>query len=90
MVEKFRMDWKSCIACAASASVIPNAVACGSLRIDWILDTHAHADHLSGADYLRRRIEDAFSFDPDVHIVPIQGHELRGASDDYMTKEEGE
>lgn len=24
------------------------------LRIDWILDTHAHADHLSGADYLRR------------------------------------
>lgn len=25
------------------------------LRIDWILDTHAHADHLSAADYLRRK-----------------------------------
>ena len=31
------------------------AIAAGNqLRIDWILDTHAHADHLSGADYLRR------------------------------------
>ncbi|MGZ5178973.1 MAG: MBL fold metallo-hydrolase [Ramlibacter sp.] len=25
------------------------------LRLDWILETHAHADHLSGAAYLRRR-----------------------------------
>lgn len=24
------------------------------LKIEWILDTHAHADHLSAADYLRR------------------------------------
>lgn len=24
------------------------------LKINWILDTHAHADHLSAADYLRR------------------------------------
>lgn len=25
------------------------------LRIDWILETHAHADHLSAADYLRAK-----------------------------------
>jgi glyoxylase-like metal-dependent hydrolase (beta-lactamase superfamily II) len=31
-----------------------SAAAEENLRIDWILDTHAHADHLSGADYLRR------------------------------------
>ncbi|MDT8319365.1 MAG: MBL fold metallo-hydrolase [Xanthomonadales bacterium] len=24
-------------------------------RIDWVLETHAHADHLTAADYLRRR-----------------------------------
>ena len=26
------------------------------LRVDWILETHAHADHLSGARYLQERV----------------------------------
>ncbi len=38
----------------ASADAVIAAAAAENLRIDWILDTHAHADHLSGADYLRR------------------------------------
>jgi glyoxylase-like metal-dependent hydrolase (beta-lactamase superfamily II) len=37
-----------------SADAVLAAAAEENLRIDWILDTHAHADHLSGADYLRR------------------------------------
>ena len=37
-----------------SADAVISAAAQENLRIDWILDTHAHADHLSGADYLRR------------------------------------
>lgn len=37
-----------------SADAVLAAAAAENLRIDWILDTHAHADHLSGADYLRR------------------------------------
>ncbi|WP_396272678.1 MBL fold metallo-hydrolase [Hyphomonas sp.] len=37
-----------------SADAVISAAAEENLRIDWILDTHAHADHLSGADYLRR------------------------------------
>ncbi|MBI1401291.1 MBL fold metallo-hydrolase [Hyphomonas sp.] len=39
----------------ASADAVIAAAAELDLRIDWILDTHAHADHLSGADYLRRQ-----------------------------------
>ncbi len=39
---------------SGSADAVLAAAAEESLRIDWILDTHAHADHLSGADYLRR------------------------------------
>jgi len=38
----------------ASADAVLADAAANQLRIDWILDTHAHADHLSGADYLRR------------------------------------
>ncbi len=38
-----------------SADAVIAAAADANLRIDWILDTHAHADHLSGADYLRRK-----------------------------------
>jgi glyoxylase-like metal-dependent hydrolase (beta-lactamase superfamily II) len=38
-----------------SADAVIAAAADENLRIDWILDTHAHADHLSGADYLRRK-----------------------------------
>jgi glyoxylase-like metal-dependent hydrolase (beta-lactamase superfamily II) len=26
------------------------------LKVEWILETHAHADHLSAADYLRRKL----------------------------------
>ena len=27
-----------------------------ALRVDWILETHAHADHLTGADWLKRQL----------------------------------
>lgn len=37
----------------ASADAVLAAAIDQNLRIVWILDTHAHADHLSGADYLR-------------------------------------
>src|SRR4029453_2589368 len=39
---------------AESADAILAKAAEQSLRIEWILETHAHADHLSAASYLRR------------------------------------
>lgn len=38
-----------------SADAILGFVASKGYAIDWILDTHPHADHLSAADYLKRR-----------------------------------
>src|SRR3990167_5328469 len=39
----------------ASADAVLASARAEGLHIAWILDTHAHADHLSGADYLRRK-----------------------------------
>ena len=39
-----------------SAQRVLDAVAALNLRVAWILETHAHADHLSAADWLRGRL----------------------------------
>jgi glyoxylase-like metal-dependent hydrolase (beta-lactamase superfamily II) len=38
-----------------SADTVLEAAKAGRLQIDWILETHAHADHLSAAPYLKQR-----------------------------------
>jgi len=38
----------------ASAQLILDHIKAGGLGLDWILETHAHADHLSAAQFLRR------------------------------------
>ncbi len=49
-------DPKSGQASTASAGTIAAFLAGGNLMNDWILETHAHADHLSAAQWLRRRV----------------------------------
>lgn len=39
-----------------SADQLAEFVLQKKLRVDWILETHAHADHLSAAHYLRRKL----------------------------------
>ncbi|TDR40417.1 glyoxylase-like metal-dependent hydrolase (beta-lactamase superfamily II) [Tahibacter aquaticus] len=43
--------------CSESAQAILAAVHAHRLRVEWILETHAHADHLSGADWLKRQLQ---------------------------------
>lgn len=43
---------------ASAAPVLERAAADG-LRVDWLLETHAHADHLSAAHALRERLRGA-------------------------------
>lgn len=40
----------------APADVIADAVEDRGLRLEWILETHVHADHVSGAQHLRNRL----------------------------------
>ena len=39
-----------------NADRIVDFLQANDLTVDWILETHVHADHLSGADYLKRKI----------------------------------
>lgn len=46
-------DAESGRASTGSADAVLAAARSSGLRIDWLLETHAHADHLSAGDYLR-------------------------------------
>ena len=48
-------DEKSGATASLSADAILAYAARNGLTIDWVLDTHPHADHLSAADYLKKR-----------------------------------
>ncbi|MEP6771267.1 MAG: MBL fold metallo-hydrolase [Polaromonas sp.] len=46
-------DFKSGCTGTASADRVLDYIGKQGLRVEWILETHAHADHLSGARYLK-------------------------------------
>jgi len=39
-----------------SADAIAKAIEAEGLRVQWILETHVHADHLSAAGYLKKKL----------------------------------
>ena len=49
-------DFKSGRTSTASADKVLAYIKSHALQIDWILETHTHADHLSGAHYLQERV----------------------------------
>jgi glyoxylase-like metal-dependent hydrolase (beta-lactamase superfamily II) len=49
-------DFKSGHTSTVSADQVQAFVQSQGLQVDWILETHAHADHLSGAHYLQERV----------------------------------
>lgn len=54
-----------------SAQQIIDHVATEGLAIDWILETHAHADHLSAAPYLQEKLGGKLAIGSE--IVTVQG-----------------
>jgi glyoxylase-like metal-dependent hydrolase (beta-lactamase superfamily II) len=48
-------DEKSGSTATTKADTILDFVAIQGLQVEWILDTHPHADHLSSADYLQQK-----------------------------------
>ena len=53
----------------ASADAVANFVTELGLRVDWLLETHAHADHLSAAAYLQERLGGTIAIGRDIVTV---------------------
>ena len=53
----------------AAADRVIEFVHSRSLKVQWLLETHAHADHISAAPYLRRRLGGAIAIGDQIQVV---------------------
>lgn len=63
-------DLASGRAATASADALVAYVTAQNLKVEWLLETHAHADHLSAATYLRAKVGGQIAIGE--HIVTVQ------------------
>jgi glyoxylase-like metal-dependent hydrolase (beta-lactamase superfamily II) len=52
-----------------SADLIVDFIRSGDLGVDWILETHVHADHLSAAPYLKERVGGRLGIGRNITVV---------------------
>jgi glyoxylase-like metal-dependent hydrolase (beta-lactamase superfamily II) len=62
-------DFKSGHTSTASADRVLACLTDHGLQVDWILETHAHADHLSGARYLQERVGGRIAIGENIRTV---------------------
>ncbi|KLN53204.1 MBL fold metallo-hydrolase [Variovorax paradoxus] len=62
-------DFKSGHTGTASADRVLACVAEHGLQVDWILETHAHADHLSAASHLQQRVGGRIAIGENIRTV---------------------
>ncbi len=62
-------DFKSGRTSTTSADAVMAYLKAHDLTVDWILETHAHADHLSGAHYLKRKIGGRIAIGENIRAV---------------------
>jgi glyoxylase-like metal-dependent hydrolase (beta-lactamase superfamily II) len=90
-------DFKSGHTKTAAADRIVEFVKTNRLRVEWILETHAHADHLSAAPYLKKQLGGKIAIGN--HITQVQGvfkkifnlepgFQLDGSQFDYLFDED--
>lgn len=62
-------DFKSGSTSTTSADQVLNYLKMNDLTVDWILETHAHADHLSGAHYIKDRVGGRIAIGENIRAV---------------------
>jgi glyoxylase-like metal-dependent hydrolase (beta-lactamase superfamily II) len=76
-------DPKSGRSSHASADALLAFVAEAGLQVDWILETHVHADHLTAAPYLKERLGGRIAIGAAVPLVQKTFKEVFNAGDDF-------
>jgi glyoxylase-like metal-dependent hydrolase (beta-lactamase superfamily II) len=62
-------DFKSGHTSTVSADKVLACIRDNGLQVDWILETHAHADHLSGAHYLQEHVGGRIAIGENIRTV---------------------
>ena len=74
-------DPKSARTSTGSADALLAAVRAGQMTVDWILETHAHADHLSAAPYIKAATGAKVAIGEHIRAVQTTFAPIFGASD---------
>jgi glyoxylase-like metal-dependent hydrolase (beta-lactamase superfamily II) len=74
-------DPKSSRTSTGSADALLAAVQAGQMTVDWILETHAHADHLSAAPYIKAATGAKVAIGEHIRAVQTTFAPIFGASD---------
>ena len=67
----------------ASAEAIAEHVRAAGISIDWLLETHAHADHLSAAPWLQKRFGGAIAIGEHIRAVQAVFGDIFNAGTDF-------
>lgn len=77
-------DWRSGRTGTASADAVLAQLAADGLRLRWILETHAHADHLSCAPYLQARAGGQIAIGQGIREVQSTFKRIFGLGDEFV------
>lgn len=77
-------DPKAARTSTTSAQAIVDAVQAQGLRVEWILETHAHADHLSSAGYLHDHYGAPVAIGAGIVAVQQRFKTLFGLGDEFI------
>jgi glyoxylase-like metal-dependent hydrolase (beta-lactamase superfamily II) len=78
-------DFKSGNTSTASADRVVAYLKAHGLTVDWILETHAHADHLSGAHYLKEKVGGRIAIGENIRAVQSSFKAVFNLGDDFST-----
>jgi len=77
-------DWKTGRTGTAASERIVEHCRASALRVRWILETHAHADHLSSAQYLKGVLGGEVAIGQDIRSVQRTFKNLFGLGPDFQ------
>ena len=78
-------DWRSGRTGTKSSDAVVAHCAAQGLRVEWILETHAHADHLSSAPYLQSKLGGKVAIGQGIRSVQATFKNVFGLGPDFAT-----